>query len=207
MEGIDKKSSTWARLKTMIGDPKSSGPKSDELMLRQLGVDQETVDGIHASALEQAKESVKIRVKFVNTSDNEDPSHKHLDDSGMDLRANLPDGDMIINAGKIKLVPTGLHFELPESMEIQVRPRSGLAAKHGITVLNTPGTVDRGYTGEIKIILINLGDKEFLIKHGDRVAQAVISPVISGRWSKIIKVDNLGQSERGGGGFGSTGIN
>ena len=207
MDGIDKKSSTWAKIKSMVGDSKPSGSENDELMLRQLGIDKETMEGVTMSALEQAKENVKIRVKFVNNSDNEDPSHKHLDDSGMDLRANLPDGNMIINAGKIKLVPTGLHFELPESMEIQVRPRSGLAAKHGITVLNTPGTVDRGYTGEIKIILINLGDKDFLINHGDRVAQAVISPVISGRWSKIIKVDNLGQSERGGGGFGSTGIN
>ena len=206
MEGLDKESSTWAKIKGMIGESGPSGTKDDELMLRQLGVDKDTIDGVTMSALEQAKESVKIKVKFVNNSDNEDPSHKHLDDSGMDLRANLPDGDMTVGVGKIKLVPTGLHFELPESMEIQVRPRSGLAVKHGITVLNTPGTVDRGYTGEIKIILINLGDKEFLIKHGDRVAQAVISPVISGRWSKIIKVDNLGQSERGGGGFGSTGI-
>ena len=91
-------------------------------------------------------------------------------------------------------------------MEIQVRPRSGLAAKHGITVLNTPGTVDRGYTGEIKIILINLGDKDFLIKHGDRVAQAVVSPVISGRWANLIKLSTLSTSDRGDGGFGSTGI-
>lgn len=207
MNGLDKKSSTWAKLKGMVGDSRPSGSENDELMLRQLGLDSETIEGVTMSAIEQAKDNVKIRVKFVNNSDNEDPSHKHLDDSGMDLRANLPDGDMTIGVGKIKLVPTGLHFELPESMEIQVRPRSGLAAKHGITVLNTPGTVDRGYTGEIKIILINLGDKKFLISHGDRVAQAVISPVISGRWSKIIKVDKLGQSERGGGGFGSTGIN
>ena len=151
-------------------------------------------------------EDIKVKVKFVNHSNNEDPKYKHLDDSGMDLRANLPDGEITIGVGKIKLVPTGLHFELPESMEIQVRPRSGLAAKNGITVLNTPGTVDRGYTGEIKIILINLGEKDFIVNHGDRVAQAVVSPVISGRWSKIIKVDNIGKAERGDGGFGSTGI-
>ena len=188
------------------GERSSSSENSDELMLRQLGIDNDTIEGVQMSALEQAKESVKIKVKFVNNSDNEDPSHKHLDDSGMDLRANLPDGDMNLGVGKIKLVPTGLHFELPESMEIQVRPRSGLAAKNGITVLNTPGTVDRGYTGEIKVILINLGDKDFLIKHGDRVAQAVISPVVSGRWSKIIKVDNISSAKRGDGGFGSTGI-
>ena len=104
-------------------------------------------------------------------------------------------------------MPTGIHFELPESMEIQVRPRSGLAIKNGITVLNTPGTVDRGYSGEIKVILINLSKESFRINHGDRIAQAVISPVISGRWSKLIKVDSLNDSDRGDGGFGSTGIN
>ena len=202
--GLDEKSSTWSTIKNMVFDGGSN--ISDEMMLSQLGVDKKTMLGIEEAAKQQAMEDIKVKVKFVNHSTNEDPKYKHLDDSGMDLRANLPEGDTTIGVGKIKLIPTGLHFELPESMEIQVRPRSGLAAKNGITVLNTPGTVDRGYTGEIKIILINLGDVDFLVKHGDRVAQAVVSPVISGRWSKIIKVDNIGQSERGGGGFGSTGI-
>jgi dUTP pyrophosphatase len=91
-------------------------------------------------------------------------------------------------------------------MEIQVRPRSGLALKHGITVLNTPGTVDRGYTGEIKIILINLGNNNFEIHHGDRIAQIVVSPVLSGRWANLIKLSTLSNSSRGEGGFGSTGI-
>ena len=180
---------------------------SDEMVLSQLGVDRKTMEGIEEAAKQQAMDDVKIKIKFVNHSDNEDPKHKHLDDSGMDLRANLPDNDITIGVGKISLIPTGLHFELPESMEIQVRPRSGLAAKNGITVLNTPGTVDRGYTGEIKIILINLGDSDFIVRHGDRIAQAVVSPVISGRWSKIIKVGSIGKAERGDGGFGSTGIN
>jgi dUTP pyrophosphatase len=202
--GIDKKSSTWANIKDMVFDGGSN--MSDEMVLSQLGVDKKTMQGIEEAAKQQAMEDIKVKVKFVNHSNNEDPKHKHLDDSGMDLRANLPDGEITIGVGKIKLVPTGLHFELPESMEIQVRPRSGLAAKNGITVLNTPGTVDRGYTGEIKIILINLGEKDFIVNHGDRVAQAVVSPVISGRWSKIIKVDNIGKAERGDGGFGSTGI-
>jgi dUTP pyrophosphatase len=202
--GIDKKSSTWANIKDMVFD--SGSNMSDEMVLSQLGVDKKTMQGIEEAAKQQAMEDIKVKVKFVNHSNNEDPKHKHLDDSGMDLRANLPDGEITIGVGKIKLVPTGLHFELPESMEIQVRPRSGLAAKNGITVLNTPGTVDRGYTGEIKIILINLGEKDFIVNHGDRVAQAVVSPVISGRWSKIIKVDNIGKAERGDGGFGSTGI-
>ena len=195
---------TWKRVKAMAEN--KSHKSTEEVMLRSLGVDQEVLEKIEKESLNAVRENLKIKIKYTNNSDNEELSYKHLDDSGMDLRANLPDGDMIINAGKIKLVPTGLHFELPESMEIQVRPRSGLAAKHGITVLNTPGTVDRGYTGEIKIILINLGDKDFLVKHGDRVAQAVVSPVISGRWANLIKLSTLSTSDRGDGGFGSTGI-
>ena len=183
-----------------------SHKSNEEVMLRSLGVDKDVLDKIEKESLNAVKENLKIKIKYTNNSDNKELSYKHLDDSGMDLRANLPGGDMTVSVGKIQLVPTGLHFELPESMEIQVRPRSGLAAKHGITVLNTPGTVDRGYTGEIKIILINLGDKDFLIKHGDRVAQAVVSPVISGRWANLIKVPTLSTSKRGDGGFGSTGI-
>ena len=162
----------------------------------------ETLEG---QVLDSAKEKLKVRVGFTNNSDNEDPSHKYIDDSGMDVRANL-ESPVTINPSEIKLVPTGLHFDLPESMEIQIRPRSGLAAKNGITVLNTPGTVDRGYSGEIKIILINLSNENFTITHGDRIAQAVVSPVISGRWANLIKVDNLTKTDRGSGGFGSTGI-
>ena len=123
----------------------------------------------------------------------------------MDLRANLKE-PVIVKSLERALIPTGIHFELPESLEIQVRPRSGLAIKNGITVLNTPGTVDRGYNGEIKIILMNLSKEDFVINHGDRIAQAVVSPVISGRWSKLKKVNNLIKTERGDGGFGSTGI-
>ncbi|MDB3870314.1 dUTP diphosphatase [bacterium] len=153
-----------------------------------------------------ARDKIKIQLRYVNNGDAEDLSYKYLDDSGMDLRANLKNS-LILKPSERILVPTGIHFELPESMEIQVRPRSGLAIKNGITVLNTPGTVDRGYSGEIKVILINLSKESFRINHGDRIAQAVISPVISGRWSKLIKVDSLNDSDRGDGGFGSTGIN
>jgi dUTP pyrophosphatase len=123
----------------------------------------------------------------------------------MDLRANLKES-ITIKSLERALIPTGIHFELPESVEVQVRPRSGLAIKSGITVLNTPGTVDRGYNGEIKIILMNLSNEDFVINHGDRIAQAVVSPVISGRWTKLLKVNNLTQTQRGKGGFGSTGI-
>ena len=141
-----------------------------------------------------------------NNFSNEEAMFRQLGiDDGMIKK--LEEASLIIKPSERVLVPTGIHFELPESMEIQVRPRSGLAIKNGVTVLNTPGTVDRGYNGEIKVILINLSKENFTVNHGDRVAQAVISPVVSGRWAKIIKVDSLSDSDRSDGGFGSTGIN
>ena len=184
----------------------SNSFNSEEAMFRQLGIDDDMIKKLEEVSLEAAREKVKISVRYMNNSDNHDLSYKYIDDSGMDLRANLTNS-LIIKPSERVLVPTGIHFELPESMEIQVRPRSGLAIKNGVTVLNTPGTVDRGYNGEIKVILINLGKESFKVNHSDRVAQAVISPVVSGRWAKIIKVDSLGDSDRGDGGFGSTGIN
>lgn len=186
--------------------PESSNFSSEEAMFRQLGIDDEMIKKLEEASIDAAKEKIKVRVKYMNKSDNEDLSYKYLDDSGMDLRANLT-SSLVIKPSEIALIPTGIHFQLPESMEIQVRPRSGLAIKNGITVLNTPGTVDRGYSGEIKVILINLGKENFKVNHSDRIAQAVISPVVSGRWAKIIKVDSLDNSDRGDGGFGSTGIN
>jgi len=195
---------TLNNIKSLVTE--SSQPNSEEAMFRQLGVDGDTLKKLEESSLDMARDKIKIQLRYVNNGETEDLSYKYLDDSGMDLRANLKSG-LILKPSERILVPTGIHFELPESMEIQVRPRSGLAIKNGITVLNTPGTVDRGYSGEIKVILINLSKETFKINHGDRIAQAVISPVISGRWSKLIKVDSLNDSDRGDGGFGSTGIN
>ena len=195
---------TLNNIKSLVTE--SSQPNSEEAMFRQLGIDNDTIKKLEESSLDMARDKIKIQLRYVNNGDAEDLSYKYLDDSGMDLRANLKNS-LILKPSERILVPTGIHFELPESMEIQVRPRSGLAIKNGITVLNTPGTVDRGYSGEIKVILINLSKESFRINHGDRIAQAVISPVISGRWSKLIKVDSLNDSDRGDGGFGSTGIN
>lgn len=199
---MSKLSNTWKKIKESSGEGKDL---DDELMFRQLGIDGALLKRLEQETIDSALDGSKVVVKFVNTSNNEDPKHKHIDDSGMDLRANLEEV-IVVGPGERVLVPTGIYFELPESMEIQVRPRSGLAIKHGITVLNTPGTVDRGYNGEIKIILINLSKTNFTINHGDRVAQAVISPVIAGRWSKLIKIETLESTDRGDGGFGSTGI-
>jgi len=115
---------------------------------------------------------------------------------------------MTIPAGKRGIVNTGLYFELPQNFEIQVRPRSGLAAKNGVTVLNTPGTIDSDYRGEIMVILINLGENDFVINHGDRIAQGVVSAVTAKNFIKLQNVSEINtDTERGAGKFGSTGVN
>lgn len=132
------------------------------------------------------------------------PAYESAGAAGMDLRAALGEGDVLeLAAGARALVPTGLCLQLPEGFEAQVRPRSGLAAKHGITVLNAPGTVDSDYRGEIKIVLINHGQQPFAIRHGDRIAQLVVAPVTR---VTPVEVAALDQTGRGAGGFGSTGI-
>lgn len=130
------------------------------------------------------------------------PQYMSSQAAGMDLYANIND-KISIMPGKFKAIPTGLMIALPSGYEAQVRPRSGLAFKHGITVLNTPGTVDPDYRGEIIIVLINLGEKPFEIKRGDRVAQLVINKI---EQVELIETDNLPESERGVMGFGSTGV-
>jgi dUTP pyrophosphatase len=152
-------------------------------------------------------ESFKLKVNFKNDSTNPDPEYATSGSSGFDLRANL-DESITIPVGQRAIVPTGLFFELPENFEIQVRPRSGLAAKNGVTVLNTPGTIDADYRGEIKIILINLGQEPFTITHGDRIAQAVVSSVTAKNIINLNRVTEISQdTERGSGCFGSTGKN
>ncbi|WP_305986537.1 dUTP diphosphatase [Roseibium sp. MMSF_3544] len=121
--------------------------------------------------------------------------------AGLDLLAAV-DGPLTLAPGERTLVPTGLAMALPAGFEAQVRPRSGLAAKHGITVLNTPGTIDADYRGEVKVILINMGNQPFEIVRGERIAQMVIAPVLQ---AEIAEVETLSETERGSGGFGSTG--
>ena len=198
-----KEGTTWDRIKGLDSSRKDS--LDEEQMLSHLGIGRDVLSKLEEETVKSAMEQVKPKIVYQNTSTNPNLEYKYLDDSGMDLRANLATSITVKSLERV-LVPTGIHFELPESFEVQVRPRSGLAIKNGITVLNTPGTVDRGYNGEIKVILINLSNENFIINHGDRIAQAVVSPVISGRWANLIKVDNLTKTDRGDGGFGSTGI-
>ncbi len=130
------------------------------------------------------------------------PVYKTKGAAGADVCAFLKE-PVIIKKGMSAMIPTGLYFEIPEGYEIQVRPRSGLAAKNGVTVLNTPGTIDSDYRGELKIILINLGTEDFTVNNGDRIAQIIVAPVIQGNFIPSVE---LNETERGSGGFGHTGI-
>jgi dUTP pyrophosphatase len=143
----------------------------------------------------------QVTIKIINDSFNELPSYETVGSSGMDLRANLQE-PVKLDPLQRALIPTGLFIELPLGYEAQVRPRSGLAIKHGITCLNTPGTIDSDYRGEIKIILINLSNEPFIIQHGERIAQMVVQPVTKAEW-ETVKI--LNESKRGAGGFGHTG--
>ena len=142
-----------------------------------------------------------MRVKVVNKSKHELPSYSTIYSAGMDLRADL-DQPRILRPGERTLVPTGLYLELPRGCEAQIRPRSGLAIRKGITVLNTPGTIDSDYRGEIGIILINLSEEEFIIKDGERICQMVITRHETIEWEPA---DSLSGTGRGSGGFGHTG--
>lgn len=130
------------------------------------------------------------------------PVYKTAGAAGCDVCAFLSE-PVTLKPLERALVPTGLCFSIPEGYEIQVRPRSGLAAKNGVTVLNTPGTIDSDYRGEVKVILINLGSEPFTIKSGDRIAQLIVSPVTTGCFTQVADLD---ETERGAGGFGSTGV-
>jgi dUTP pyrophosphatase len=142
-----------------------------------------------------------MEVNIVNLSNNPLPSYETEYSAGMDLRANLTE-PLTLKPLQRSLVPTGIYIELPAGHEAQIRPRSGLAAKYGVTVLNSPGTIDADYRGEIKIILVNLSADEFVIQHGDRIAQMIIAKY---EQVSLNTVDTLGETSRGAGGFGHTG--
>lgn len=144
------------------------------------------------------------KCKVYNASDNALPAYESAMAAGLDIRANLTE-PMILNPGERKLVPTGLYLELPENCEAQIRPRSGLAFKHGITVLNSPGTIDPDYRGEVKVLLINLSNEAFEIQNGERIAQMVISRFQQIEWQSVGSVEELSDTERGAGGFGHSG--
>ncbi len=144
-----------------------------------------------------------MRIKVINKSSHSLPEYETIDSAGMDVRANL-ESPIELQPMQRALIKTGLFIEIPSGYEVQVRPRSGLAYKHGITVLNAPGTIDADYRGEVGVILINLSDVPFKIENGERVAQLVVAKHEKAEW---VETENLEDSARGAGGFGSTGKN
>ncbi len=144
----------------------------------------------------------KVKIKVVNRSKHELPAFATEMSAGVDLRANI-DGDIELKPLQRKLIPTGIYMALPSGYEVQIRPRSGLALKHGVTLLNTPGTIDADYRGEIGIIMVNLSDTDFVIHDGDRIAQMVVSRYEAFEWDLV---DNLDVTSRGEGGFGHSGL-
>ena len=143
-----------------------------------------------------------IKIQVVNKGHQQLPAYATPQSAGMDLRANL-DAPITLHPMERRLIPTGLHIALPEGYEAQVRPRSGLALKHGLTVLNTPGTIDADYRGEIGVVLINLSTEDFVVNDGERIAQMVIARHEQG---DFVVVEQLDETERGEGGYGHTGV-
>lgn len=161
------------------------------------------VELVGAQILEVAgfTQEVDFKVKRLEHFKGDLPQYKTSGSSGMDIRARIEE-PMVIEPGKRALIPTGLAMKVPEAYEVQARPRSGLALKKGLTLLNTPGTIDADYRGEVQIIMANLGEEAVTIEDGERIAQLVICPVVK---AKVSLVDDLDETERGEGGFGSTG--
>jgi len=167
-------------------------------LLKGLGVNMEDIE----ENFNHQYENPKITLNYVYKSENPEPEYAYSTDSGFDLRANEP---VTLEPFGRALIPTGLYLDVPERCEVQVRPKSGLAIKRGLSVLNTPGTVDYGYTGEIKVIVFNFTNEEQTINKGDKIAQAVVCPVAQGNQINLVKVNTIKEKDRNNNGFGSTG--
>jgi dUTP pyrophosphatase len=159
-------------------------------------------DPLWATPIKKELEGIDLLVKFKKLNEHATiPEYKTKEAAGLDVSSSV---DLVLKSGKFLAVSTGLSMELPKGYEAQIRPRSGLAAKNGVTVLNSPGTIDADYRGEVKIILINHGEEDFVISVGDRICQMVIAPVEQAK--VVVVTEELSKTERGSGGFGSTGV-
>jgi len=167
-------------------------------MLSEMGVDLDELE----DSFKNYSPKKELSYEMIS-EDSVEPKYNYPSDSGFDLHSTE---EIVIKPFGRQLVPTGLRFNIPDGSEIQVRPKSGLALKMGLTVLNTPGTIDSGYNGEIKVIVFNTTDTEVVITKGMKIAQAVLCPVINGKWVDLVKVDSVDDKDRGSNGFGSTGI-
>jgi dUTP pyrophosphatase len=186
-------------LQSKLGNVDMSNPQA---MLDSMGIDINEIENQFNQSVEPLIER-KVPVNYINDSENKNPEYAYDSDSGFDLRSTE---DIWVQANDRKLVPTGLRFDIPDGYEIQVRSKSGLALNQGLMVLNSPGTVDSGYQGEIKVIIFNTTKDRIKIEKGQKIAQAVICPVLNGKWVNLIKVESIQEKDRNDKGFGSTGL-
>lgn len=183
-------------LQSKMNDFDMSDPKS---MMESMGVNEDQLEQMFGDAM-KAK---KVTLNFTNESESINPEYAYESDSGFDLRSSE---EMWVQANSRKLIPTGLRFDIPDGYEIQVRSKSGLALNQGLMVLNSPGTVDSGYQGEVKVIIFNTTNERIKIEKGQKIAQAVLCPVVNGKWVNLVKVNEIGEKDRNDKGFGSTGL-
>lgn len=172
--------------------------ESPTTLFDTLGIDFDALNDHFESQFE-----AKVLLNYTNDSDNTEPEYAYQSDSGFDLRSTE---ECLVKANNRTLIPTGLRFDIPDGYEIQVRSKSGLALKQGLMVLNSPGTVDCGYQGEVKVIMFNTTNEDVKIEKGQKIAQAVLCPVVSGKWVNLVKVEEIGEKDRNNNGFGSTGL-
>jgi dUTP pyrophosphatase len=173
--------------------------KNPEQMFEQLGIDINDIDSFFEKSMEK-----KLDLEYVNeNSEIKEPEYAYETDSGFDLRSTE---EVWVQANDRKLIPTGLRFNIPDGYEIQVRTKSGLAINEGLMVLNSPGTIDSGYNGMIKVIIFNTNQYPYQISKGMKIAQAVVCPVLNGKWINFEEVSNIEDKDRNSNGFGSTGI-
>ncbi len=184
-------------LQSKLGDVDMSNPES---MLKSMGID---IDDINNHFEQTEFIDSKVPLEFINNSDNQNPEYAYVSDSGFDLRANE---DAWIFPMSRSIIKTGLIFNITDGYEIQVRSKSGIALKQGLFVLNSPGTVDSGYLGEIQVIMFNTTTEKVKIEKGQKIAQAVLCPVVGGKWVNLIQVEKIEDKDRNNNGFGSTGL-
>ena len=189
-------------LKELQGKLSNIDMSDPQSMLDSMGIDVNDIENQFNQPVDSIVDQ-KVPVKYINDSENQNPEYAYESDSGFDLRSTE---EIWVQANNRKLIPTGLRFDIPSGYEIQVRSKSGLALNQGLMVLNSPGTVDSGYQGEIKVIIFNTTNERIKIEKGQKIAQAVLCPVLCGKWVDLIKVDNIDEKDRNDNGFGSTGI-
>jgi len=198
MENIEDLKSKLDLLKDMETNINGLSMDNPQKMLEEMGVDMDSLSDFFNQSMEK-----KVSLEYTNSSDNKEPDYAYGSDSGFDLRSTE---ELWVQGHDRKLIPTGLRLDIPDGYEIQVRSKSGLALNQGLMVLNSPGTVDSGYQGEIKVILFNTTNERIKIEKGQKIAQAVLCPVVNGKWVNLVKVEEIGEKDRNDKGFGSTGL-